>query len=88
MASRDGGLQRVGAVGAAERLGALERDTPGALGSPLLVPYLGAAIAAVRDGEAPGESQRLPSIADTFSAHAAAMSMLVADARGRESLHR
>ena len=60
---------------ALERLGALERDTPGALGSPLLVPYLGAAIAAVRDGEAPGETQRLPSIADTFGAHAAAMSI-------------
>jgi len=58
-----------------ERLVALERDTPGALGSPLLVPYLGAAIAAVRDGEAPGETQRLPSIADTFGAHAAVIAI-------------
>lgn len=56
-----------------ERLQALERDTPGALGSPLLVPYLGGVIAAIRDGEEPGESQRLPSIADSFAAHAAAM---------------
>ncbi|MDF2692840.1 MAG: putative secreted oxidoreductase [Labilithrix sp.] len=55
------------------RLEALERDTRGALGSPLLVPYLGDAIRALRDGEAPGDSQRLPSIADAFSAHAAAM---------------
>ncbi|MBX3224940.1 MAG: Gfo/Idh/MocA family oxidoreductase [Labilithrix sp.] len=58
-----------------ERLEALERDTPGAVGSPLLVPYLGAVVAAVRDGEVPGESQRLPSIAETFAAHAAAMSI-------------
>jgi predicted dehydrogenase len=56
-----------------ERLEALERDTPGALGSPLLVPYLGSAIAALRDGEAPGQSQRLLSIDDSFGAHAAAM---------------
>ncbi|MBX3258904.1 MAG: Gfo/Idh/MocA family oxidoreductase [Labilithrix sp.] len=60
-------------AGERARLEALERDTPGALGSPLLVPFLGAAVAAVRDGEAPGESQRLPSISDTFGAHAAAM---------------
>ncbi len=56
-----------------ERLEALERDTPGALGSPLLVPYLAGVVAALRDGESPGESQRLPSIADAFGAHAAAM---------------
>jgi predicted dehydrogenase len=55
------------------RLEALERDTPGALGSPLLVPYLGAAIAAIREGEAPGESQRLLSIVDVAGAHAVAM---------------
>lgn len=56
-----------------ERLEALERDTPGALGSPLLVPYLGAVVAAVRDGEVPFDRRRVPSIADTFGAHAAAM---------------
>jgi predicted dehydrogenase len=56
-----------------ERLAALERDTPGALGSPLLVPYLGGVVAALRDGEKPGQTQRLPSIADAFAAHAAAM---------------
>jgi predicted dehydrogenase len=55
------------------RLAALERDTPGALGPPLLVPYYAAAIAALRDGESPGESDRLPSIADTYDAHAVAM---------------
>jgi hypothetical protein len=63
-----------------ERLEALEKDTPGALGSPLLVPYLGAAICAVRDGEAPGQSQRLPSITDAFSAHAAAMCVVASAA--------
>jgi predicted dehydrogenase len=56
-----------------ERLEAIERTTRGALGSPLLVPYLGAAVAALRDGERPGEGERLPSIADVFGAHAAAM---------------
>lgn len=55
------------------RLEALERDTPGAMGAPLLVPYLGAAVCALRDGETPGQSQRLPSIVDAFGAHAAAM---------------
>lgn len=58
-----------------ERLEALERDTPGALGSPLLVPYLGEALAALRDGERPGESRRLPSIEDTLGAHTAAISI-------------
>lgn len=56
-----------------ERLQALERETPGALGSPLLVPYLGAAIRAVRDGESPGQSKRLPSVVESFGAHVAAM---------------
>ncbi len=56
-----------------ERLEALEASTAGALGMPLLVPYLGAAVAAIRDGEEPGASERLPSIDETFHAHAAAM---------------
>ncbi len=55
------------------RLEALERDTPGALGPPLIVPYMGAAITAVREGLSPGESEHLPSIAETSEAHAAAM---------------
>lgn len=58
-----------------ERVEALERDTPGALGSPLLVPYIARAVSAIRDGETPGQSQRLLSIADVASAHAAAMSI-------------
>jgi predicted dehydrogenase len=60
-------------TGVCSRLVALERTTPGAIGSPLLVPYLAAAIAAVREGAAPGETQRLPSIADVFGAHVAAL---------------
>lgn len=62
--------------GAAARLAALEsleRDTKGALGSPLLVPYVGAAIAALREGRAPGETERLLSIADSAQAHETAM---------------
>jgi predicted dehydrogenase len=57
------------------RLVALENDTPGALGSPLLVPYIGAIVAALRDGESPGDSERIPTIASTLSAHTAAMSV-------------
>jgi predicted dehydrogenase len=56
-----------------EALERLERETAGALGSPLLVPYLGAAIAAVREGRSPGDTERLPSMADCFEAHAAAL---------------
>ena len=56
-------------------LEALERETSGALGSPLLVPYIGDAIAALREGRAPGESDRLLSIADSFAAHTTAMAL-------------
>jgi predicted dehydrogenase len=59
--------------GTRARLAALERDTPGALGPPLLVPYFGAATSAIRDGVEPGDNDRLPSIADTYDAHAVAM---------------
>ncbi|HEY8080070.1 MAG TPA: Gfo/Idh/MocA family oxidoreductase [Labilithrix sp.] len=55
------------------RLESLERDTPGSLGPPLIVPYMGAAIAAIREGQAPGESESLPSVGETSEAHAAAM---------------
>jgi predicted dehydrogenase len=64
------------------RLCALERDTPGAIGAPLVVPYLGAALHAIRDGLSPGESDHLPSIDDCADAHAAAM-CISANARPR-----
>ena len=69
-------IRWVALPGAAARVAALqtlERETDGATGSPLLVPYLGDAIAAVREGRVPGDTQRLPSIADSFEAHAAAL---------------
>ena len=56
---------------ARERLEALERDTAGASGPPLLVPYLAGAVDALRQGMVPGECERLPSIADVVDAHAA-----------------
>jgi predicted dehydrogenase len=59
-----------------DRLVALEHDTPGATGSPLLVPYIGQAVRALLDG------QDLPSIADTFDAHSAA---LVVTKRARDA---
>ena len=55
------------------RLQALEAASDGALGPPLLVPYLGAVVSALREGEAPGDSDRVPAIADTRSAHEAAL---------------
>jgi len=63
-------------AGGASRVAALEnleRGTDGATGSPLLVPYLGDAIAALREGRVPGETSRLPSIADSFDAHVTAL---------------
>lgn len=54
-------------------LQALERETDGATGSPLLVPYLGDAVAAVREGRVPGDTQRLPSVADSLEAHITAL---------------
>jgi predicted dehydrogenase len=54
-------------------LQALEQETRGSLGSPLLVPYVGDVIAAIREGRSPGETQRLPSISDCFEAHATAL---------------
>ncbi len=56
-------------------LQSLERETEGATGSPLLVPYLGDAVAAIREGRVPGDTQRLPSIADSFEAHATALEL-------------
>lgn len=59
-----------------ETLAALERDTPGALGSPLLVPYIQSAMRALRDGADP------PGVADTYDAHSATM---LVTARAREA---
>jgi predicted dehydrogenase len=61
-------------------LARLERETSGALGSPLLVPYLGGAIRAAREGRSPGDTERLPSMADVVEAHATALG-LARDAR-------
>lgn len=61
----------------------LERETRGALGSPLLVPYIGDVIAALREGASPGETQRLPSIADCSSAHETALRLAASPARSR-----
>lgn len=56
-------------------LEALERETRGALGSPLLVPYVGDVVAALGDGASPGDTQRIPSIADCSAAHEIALQM-------------
>ena len=74
----------IAAPGASARIAgleALERDTDGATGSPLLVPYLGDAIAAMREGRVPGDTQRLPSITDSFEAHATALRLTRAGER-------
>lgn len=56
---------------AKRRLEALERDTAGARGAPLLVPYVAGAVDALRQGERPGDGERLPAIDDVRDAHAA-----------------
>jgi len=66
-----------------EALEALERETRGALGSPLLVPYIGDVIGALREGSSPGETQRIPSIADCSSAHETALRLAASPARPR-----
>lgn len=57
------------------RLEALERDTTGALGPPLLVPYVAGAVDALRRGLSPGETEQLPSIAAVADAHAAILAI-------------
>ena len=59
----------------------LERETRGSLGSPLLVPYVGDVIAALREGCSPGDTQRIPSIADCSSAHETALRIAAASFR-------
>jgi predicted dehydrogenase len=54
-------------------LHALEQETAGSVGSPLLVPYVGEVIAALRDGHRAGETPRIPSIADCIDAHLTAL---------------
>jgi predicted dehydrogenase len=51
------------------RLAAIERDAGGHDAAPLLVHYLGEAVAALREGRSPGETGALPSIADVRQAH-------------------
>jgi len=53
-----------------EGLQRLESDTEGGTAPPLLVPFIGKAIDAVRRGIAPGDHPNLPSIADVAPAHA------------------
>lgn len=64
-----------------ETLETLERETRGALGSPLVVPYIGDVIAALREGSSPGDTQRIPSIADCSSAHETALRLAAAPLR-------
>jgi predicted dehydrogenase len=51
------------------RLEAIERAAAGHVAAPLLVPYLGEAIAAIRAGATPGKDRALPSIGDVVVAH-------------------
>ena len=47
----------------------LERATWGHAAAPLMVPYLGEALAALRAGQSPGQCEALPSIRDVQAAH-------------------
>jgi predicted dehydrogenase len=55
------------------RLEALEAATGGQTAAPLLVPYIGEALAAVRRGLGPGGCDALPSIGDVAGAHEIAL---------------
>jgi predicted dehydrogenase len=55
------------------RLEAIERAAGGHASAPLLVPYLGDAVSALRAGAVPGSCAALPSIEDVASAHAIAL---------------
>ncbi len=55
-------------------LAEIERASDGATAPPLIVPYLGRAVAALRRNEVPGTSESLPSIEDVARAHRIAFS--------------
>lgn len=59
--------------GARRRLEVMERESAGDLHGPLVVPFVGGALEALRRGETPGESDALPSIGDVRPGHDAAM---------------
>jgi hypothetical protein len=51
------------------RLEAMEQGTRGHTAAPLLVPYLGEAIQALREGHRPGACEALPAIGEVAAAH-------------------
>jgi predicted dehydrogenase len=55
------------------RLETMEQATRGHTSAPLLVPYLGEAIQALREGRTPGTCEALPAIGDVAAAHLAAI---------------
>jgi predicted dehydrogenase len=55
------------------RLEAMEQATSGHTAAPLLVPYLGEAIQALREGLSPGACEALPAIGEVVAAHRAAI---------------
>ncbi len=60
------------------RILAIEAGAHGSLGAPLLVPYLGHALAALDRGAHPGDDVDLPSIASVRPAHAAVLDLYAA----------
>jgi predicted dehydrogenase len=67
------------------RLERLERCAPGHLAAPLIVPYLGEAIEALRRGQAPGACPALPTIRDVRAAHDIALRTYAPTGHARES---
>jgi predicted dehydrogenase len=57
----------------ARQLARLEESSEGSLHAPLIVPFLGRAIRAHRDGKRPGESDALLAIGDVLASHDVAM---------------
>ena len=56
-----------------EQLEELELQSPGSVAAPLLVPYLGAAVAALRRGLVPGQTESLLTLRDVAPAHLLAL---------------
>ncbi len=73
-------LWRTGDAAKRLRLEAMEQATRGHMAAPLLVPYLGEAIQALREGHRPGACEALPAIGDVAAAHRAAIQACASDA--------
>ncbi|WP_394823910.1 Gfo/Idh/MocA family protein [Pendulispora albinea] len=69
-----------------QALRALEQTTDGQPSGPLIVPFMGRAIEAYRQGLVPGASPHFPSVRDVAIAHAAIFRVYEGDARAQRAI--